>query len=88
MDKMRGNCLENKAGYTAAEVACGLAGAIFEVTRPFGQEQRGQKHKIIKKVKCDQQTDQPTTRGVESRSTRLKTRPTPLSRVPDINNLR
>ena len=30
---------ENKAGYTATEVACGWAGAIFEVTRPFGQEQ-------------------------------------------------
>ena len=29
----------NKAGYTAAEVACGWAGAIFEVTRPCGQEQ-------------------------------------------------
>ena len=24
----------NKAGYTATEVACGWAGAIFEVTRP------------------------------------------------------
>ena len=31
--------LINKAGYTATEVACGWAGAIFEVTRPFGQEQ-------------------------------------------------
>ena len=29
----------NKAGYTATEVACGGAGAIFEVTRPFGHEQ-------------------------------------------------
>ena len=29
----------NKAGYTATEVACGWAGAIFEVARPFGQEQ-------------------------------------------------
>ena len=29
----------NKAGYAATEVACGWAGAIFEVTRPFGQEQ-------------------------------------------------
>ena len=39
----------NKAGYTATEVACGWAGAIFEVTRPFGQEQGGQSNKIIKK---------------------------------------
>ena len=31
--------LKNKAGYTATEVACGWAGAIFEVTRPFGHEQ-------------------------------------------------
>ena len=31
--------LINKAGYTATEVACGWAGAIFEVTGPFGQEQ-------------------------------------------------
>ena len=31
--------IKNKAGYTATEVACGWAGAIFEVTRPFGQEQ-------------------------------------------------
>ena len=29
----------NKAGYTATEVACGWAEAIFEVTRLFGQEQ-------------------------------------------------
>ena len=29
----------NKAGYTATEVACGWAGAIFEATPSFGQEQ-------------------------------------------------
>ena len=29
----------NKAGYTATPVACGWAGAIFEVSRAFGQEQ-------------------------------------------------
>ena len=28
----------NKAGYTATPVACGWAGAIFEVTGAFGQE--------------------------------------------------
>ena len=28
----------NRAGYTTTEVACGWAGAIFEVTRLFGQE--------------------------------------------------
>ena len=31
--------VENKAGYTTTEVTCGWAGAIFEVTRPNGQEQ-------------------------------------------------
>ena len=35
----KNSVLINKAGYTATEVACGWAGAIFEVTRPFGQEQ-------------------------------------------------
>ena len=29
----------NKAGYTATPVACRWAGAIFEVTRSFRQEQ-------------------------------------------------
>ena len=28
-----------EAGYTATKVVCGWAGAIFEVTRSFGQEQ-------------------------------------------------
>ena len=28
----------NKAGYTATPVACGWAGAIFEVTGAYGQE--------------------------------------------------
>ena len=32
-----GKIITNKAGYTATEVACGWAGAIFEVTRPFRQ---------------------------------------------------
>ena len=29
----------NKAGYTATPVACGWAGAVFEVTSSLGQEQ-------------------------------------------------
>ena len=29
----------NKAGYTATPVACGWAGAVFEVTQSFEQEQ-------------------------------------------------
>ena len=46
----------NKAGHQATPVACGWGGAIFELTRAFGQEQYGQKIKNIKK-KCDQPTD-------------------------------
>ena len=60
--------IQNKAGYTATEVACGWAGAIFEVTRPFGQEQWGQRNKIIKKVKCDGPTYQPTNRPTDGQS--------------------
>ena len=42
---------ENKGGYTATPVACRWAGAMFEVIRPFGEEQKGQRIKIIKKRK-------------------------------------
>ena len=61
----------NKAEYTATPVACGWAGAIFEVTRPFGQEQWGQRIKIIKKVKCDGPTDQPTDRPTDKAGCRV-----------------
>ena len=47
----------NKARYTVTPVACWWAGAIFEFTRAFGQEQYGQRIKKSKKVKCDQPTD-------------------------------
>ena len=50
-DKWKHLKKKNKARYTATKVACGWAGAIFEVTKPFGQEQRGQSNKIIKKSK-------------------------------------
>ena len=39
----------NKAGYTATPVAHGWTGAIFEVSRAFGQEQQGQKPQKPKK---------------------------------------
>ena len=61
--------IQNKAGYTATEVACGWAGAIFEVTRTFGQKQFDQRNKIIKKVKCDRPTDKA---GCRVACTRLK----------------
>ena len=38
---------QNKARYMATNVACRKAGAIFEVTRLFRQEQCGQKNQII-----------------------------------------
>ena len=43
--------VRNKVRYTATPIACGWAGAIFEVTRAFGQEQYGQKIKNIKRIK-------------------------------------
>ena len=38
----------------------------------LGRSSEAKNHKNPKKVKCDQWTDGPTKRGVESRSTRLK----------------
>ena len=68
------DALMNKAGHTATEVACRWAGAIFEVPKPFGQEQWGQRNKIIKKVKCERTTDRPTDKaGCRVACTRLKT---------------
>ena len=53
----------NKAGYTAAPVACGWAGAVLKkVTRAFGQEQLAQKAQTCQKTKkgTDGPTDGPT----------------------------
>ena len=44
-------CVWNKAGYTATQVACGWAGAIFKATPSFGQEQWGQRPQKPKKSK-------------------------------------
>ena len=62
---------------TATEVACGWAGAITEVTRPFGQEQWGQRNKIKSSVTdgptdrlTDQPTDEPTNRWTDKASYR------------------
>ena len=66
-----------EAGYTATPVTCGWAGAIFEVSGAFGQEQHSQKPLKRQKSKSvtdgptDRRMDGPTKRGVESRSTRL-----------------
>ena len=37
--KFQSEFFRNKAGYTALPVICEWAGAMFEVTRSFGQEQ-------------------------------------------------
>ena len=71
---------KNKAGYTATPVACGWAGAKFEVSGAFGQERFSQKkNRNAEKVKYDGRTnrptdrrtngptDRPTQQGVESR---------------------
>ena len=68
-----------KAGYTATLVVCGWAGAIFEVTRPFGQEQRGQKIKIIKKGKCIFKRN--LFRQSDSSKNELYWKPRPISHV-------
>ena len=47
----------NKAGYMATQVVRRWAGAIFEVTRAFGQKQYGQRIKDMKKVKYDRRMD-------------------------------
>ena len=68
----------------ATLVACGWAGAVLEkVTGSSGQELCAQKAKKRRKSKkgtdrptnrpTDQPTNGPSQRGVESRSTRLKT---------------
>ena len=63
---IRSNCFmrkrRNKAGYTATLVACGWAGAIFEVLWSLWQEQWGHRtqKKQTEKVKCDGRTDGPT----------------------------
>ena len=65
----------NKVGYTATPVACGWAGAVFEVTWSLGQEQWGQRPQKPQKSKVwrtDGRTDRPTKRVVESRSTQLE----------------
>ena len=41
----------NKAGYTATLVACGWAGAVFELLEHFGRCSKAKDRKNIKKIK-------------------------------------
>ena len=53
----------NKAGYTATLVACGWAGAEFELLKHLGKCNEAKDRKNIKKVKwgpTNQPTDRPT----------------------------
>ena len=53
----------NKAGYTATLVACGWAGAVFELLKHLGKCSEAKDRKNIKKVKwgpTDRPTNQPT----------------------------
>ena len=55
--------VRNKAGYTATLVACGLAGAVFELLEHLGKCSEAKDRKNIKKVKwgpTNRPTDQPT----------------------------
>ena len=69
---------KNKAGYTATLVACGWAGAVFELLKHLGKCSEAKDRKNIKKSKMgtDRPTNRPTDRqikrGVVSCSTRLK----------------
>ena len=53
---------KNKAGYTATLVACGWAGAVFELLEHLGRssEAKDRKKKKVKWGPTDRPTDQPT----------------------------
>ena len=51
----------NKAGYTATEVACGWAGAVFELLKHLSKCSEAKDRKNIKKVKWGP-TDRPTNK--------------------------
>ena len=58
----------NKAGYTASPVACGWAGAVFELLEHLGRNSEAKDRKNPKKVKCDGLTDGPTDRRTDQQS--------------------
>ena len=61
-------CMNNKAGYTATLVACGWAGALFELLKHLGKCSEAKDRKNIKKVKwgpTDRPTNQPTDRPTD-----------------------
>ena len=62
---------ENKAGYTATSVACGWAGAVFELLKHLARSSEAKDRKNIKKVKwglTNQPTNRPTDRPTDRQS--------------------
>ena len=57
----------NKAGYTATLVACGWAGAVFELLKHLGKCSEAKDRKNIKKVKWGP-TNRPTDRPTDGQS--------------------
>ena len=61
--RLGGESPKNKAGYTATPVACGWAGAVFELLEHLGRSSEAKDRKNIKKVKwgpTNRPTDRPT----------------------------
>ena len=61
---------KNKAGNTATLVACGWAGAVFELLELLGKCSEAKDHKNIKKVKWGP-TDRPTDRRTDKAGCRV-----------------
>ena len=59
----------NKAGYTAAIVACGWAGAVFELLKHLARSCEANDRKNIKKVKYDGKTEDGPAGGRTERQT-------------------
>ena len=60
---------DNKAGYTATSVACGWAGAVFELLKHLARSSEAKDRKNIKKSKMG--TDQPTDRRTDKAGYRV-----------------
>ena len=60
----------NKAGYMATLVACGWAGAVFELLKHLARSSEAKDRKNIKKVKWGP-TNQPTDRRTDKAGCRV-----------------
>ena len=55
----------------ATPVACGWAGAVFELPEHLGRSSEAKDRKNIKKVKLDRPTDQPTNQQTDKAKCRV-----------------